>query len=192
MRRLWTPRWILVHVAAVVLVIGFLWLGWWQVQRAAGGNLLSFGYAIEWPVFAGFVIFVWLKEMRRALSDPARAPETAHELDTAHEVDTAHELDTAQDLETAATESDTLANGPPETGTTQASPQGTTGTVESTARNGGAAPRPMRAGTAEARRRAQRSSAAYDDSDDEELAAYNRYLAWLNAHPHASPSDYPG
>ena len=28
--------------------------------------------------------------------------------------------------------------------------------------------------------------------DDPELAAYNDYLSWLNAHPGARPSDYPG
>jgi DNA-binding transcriptional regulator of glucitol operon len=62
--RLWTPRWILVHAAVVVLVIGMLGLCWWQVNRAANGNLLSFGYAIEWPAFAIFVIFVWYREIR--------------------------------------------------------------------------------------------------------------------------------
>ncbi|MBM2618701.1 hypothetical protein JIG36_24385 [Actinoplanes sp. LDG1-06] len=30
------------------------------------------------------------------------------------------------------------------------------------------------------------------DDDDPELTAYNDYLAWLNAHPGARPSDYPG
>ncbi|MFG2057067.1 hypothetical protein ACGFI9_23900 [Micromonospora sp. NPDC048930] len=67
MKRLWTPAWIARHVAMVVLVVGFLGLGWWQVTRAAGGNTLSFGYAIEWPVFAGFVVFVWWREVRHTL-----------------------------------------------------------------------------------------------------------------------------
>jgi hypothetical protein len=42
------------------------------------------------------------------------------------------------------------------------------------------------------RRQQARNEAAYDDSGDAELAAYNRYLAWLNANPHASPAEYPG
>ncbi|WP_446220782.1 hypothetical protein [Micromonospora sp. IBHARD004] len=67
MKRLWTPAWIARHVAMVVLVVGFLGLGWWQVTRAASGNTLSFGYAIEWPVFAGFVVFVWWREVRHTL-----------------------------------------------------------------------------------------------------------------------------
>ena len=67
MRRLWTPWWVVVHLAVLVLVVGFLALGWWQIGRAAQGNLLSFGYAVEWPVFAAFVIFVWIVEMRKAL-----------------------------------------------------------------------------------------------------------------------------
>jgi hypothetical protein len=33
--------------------------------------------------------------------------------------------------------------------------------------------------------------AAYDDSDDPQLAAYNRYLAWLAANPDRSSADYP-
>lgn len=72
MKRLWTPAWIVRHVALVVLVVGFLGLGWWQLSRAAGGNPISWGYAVEWPVFAGFVVFVWWREVRQEL----RGPET--------------------------------------------------------------------------------------------------------------------
>ncbi|MEU8262386.1 hypothetical protein AB0C02_17365 [Micromonospora sp. NPDC048999] len=78
MRRLWTPAWIARHVAMVVLVVGFLGLGWWQVTRAAEGNALSLGYAIEWPVFAGFVVFVWWREVRHTLRGaPAQRPTSA-------------------------------------------------------------------------------------------------------------------
>jgi hypothetical protein len=122
-----TPRWLLVHAAAVVAVLAMSGLCYWQVTRAADGNLLSFGYAIEWPAFAAFVGYVWWKEVRRALA-------AAHPAGP-----------------------DTIA--PP---------------------------------VIEPVRRRQRVGAAYDDSGDEELAAYNRYLTWLNQNPHASPSDYPG
>ena len=58
----------------VGLVVAFLWLGWWQVDRARAGNLLSFGYAIEWPVFALFVIFVWTREIRLERLGAPRQP----------------------------------------------------------------------------------------------------------------------
>jgi DNA-binding transcriptional regulator of glucitol operon len=122
MGRLWTPRWILVHATVVVMVLGFLALGWWQVDRAEHGNLLSFGYAIEWPFFAAFTIFVWVKEMRR---DRGQEP--------------------AARMQEAPVRRTTPHTGP-----------------------------------------------AYDDSGDQELAAYNRYLAWRNENPYASRSEYPG
>ena len=78
MKRLWTPRWIAVHLATVLLVIAFLALGWWQLSRAeAGGNPSSWGYMLEWPVFAAFVIFLWVREVRAVLrrdAPPAATP----------------------------------------------------------------------------------------------------------------------
>jgi hypothetical protein len=127
----WTPRWLLRHALAATLIGSFLALGWWQVRRAAGGNTLSYAYAVEWPVFAGFVAFVWYQEIRRAR---ARAPKTG----------------------------DGTGARPPEP----------------------AGPPPVRS-TRQARR-----GPAYDDSDDAQLAAYNRYLAWRAAHPDARLADY--
>jgi DNA-binding transcriptional regulator of glucitol operon len=121
----------------VVLVIGFLALGWWQVGRAADGNMLSFGYAVEWPVFAAFVIFVWIVEMRKAVRADRSTP------------------------------TDARADEAPQDSAVPSEP---------------VAAKPRRA----------RNEAAYDDSADPELAAYNHYLAWFNAHPHATPADYPG
>jgi DNA-binding transcriptional regulator of glucitol operon len=65
MKGLWTPAWIARHVLALVLVVGFLGLGWWQFSRATGGNTLSWGYTFEWPVFAGFVVFLWFREVQQ-------------------------------------------------------------------------------------------------------------------------------
>lgn len=132
------------HVGVLVIVAGFLWLGWWQLSRARSGNLLSYGYAIEWPVFAGFVVWLWIVEMRKVLRADPRP-----------QLDDRGEKRVVEDQ------------------TTRIRPR---------SRDEGAA----------ARRPRRRQEAAYDDSDDPELRAYNHYLAWLNANPHATPADYPG
>lgn len=40
---------------------GCLALGWWQVTRALSGNTLSWAYVFEWPIFAGYAVFMWWK-----------------------------------------------------------------------------------------------------------------------------------
>ena len=67
MKRLWTPAWIARHVITVVLVAACLALAWWQISRASSGNTLSWAYAFEWPIFGGFVIFLWVREARYTL-----------------------------------------------------------------------------------------------------------------------------
>jgi hypothetical protein len=61
-------------VLTVILVVVFLALGWWQVGRAAAGNVLSYAYAVEWPVFAAFVVALWVKEVRAELHPPTPGP----------------------------------------------------------------------------------------------------------------------
>jgi hypothetical protein len=73
-RRFLTPRWIGWHLLTIVLVGACLVLGWWQIGRAAQGNALSFGYAFEWPVFAAFVVFLWVREIRAARRAPDPPP----------------------------------------------------------------------------------------------------------------------
>jgi DNA-binding transcriptional regulator of glucitol operon len=73
--RFLTPSWLVRHLLMLLLVTAFLMLGWWQVGRARGGNMLSFGYAFEWPLFAGFVVFVWIKEIRAELRKDQPVPD---------------------------------------------------------------------------------------------------------------------
>jgi DNA-binding transcriptional regulator of glucitol operon len=77
MKGLWTPAWIARHVLALVLVAGFLALGWWQFSRATGGNSLSWGYTFEWPVFAAFVVFIWYREVQQERRAARAAAEDA-------------------------------------------------------------------------------------------------------------------
>lgn len=44
-----------------MVVPGCLALGWWQLMRALGGNTLSWAYVFEWPIFAGYAVFMWWK-----------------------------------------------------------------------------------------------------------------------------------
>lgn len=138
MRRLLTPAWLARHGLTVTLVAGFLALGWWQIDRAASGNTLSWAYAIEWPVFAAFVIFVWWREVRREFhAGPATAsPERSRPDDEPEAV-------------------------------------------------GIRRPVLVRPGIGH-------GETATLCENEVELAAYNKYLAWLNANPGARLQDYPG
>jgi DNA-binding transcriptional regulator of glucitol operon len=73
--RFLTPSWLVRHALMLILVTAFLALGWWQFDRARAGNTLSIGYAAEWPLFAAFVVFVWVKEIRAELRRGAPTPD---------------------------------------------------------------------------------------------------------------------
>lgn len=75
MKRLLTPKWLLGHVLVWVGVAAFLALGWWQAGRAAEGNVLSWAYTFEWPLFAIFLVYLWIREIRLAVGrGPAVEP----------------------------------------------------------------------------------------------------------------------
>lgn len=77
MRRFFTPAWLGLHALAVTLFSAFLGFGWWQLQRAQEGNNRSWGYVFEWPLFAAFVIVMWVKMIRDELgADKESSQET--------------------------------------------------------------------------------------------------------------------
>ncbi len=58
-RRYFTPRCMGMHVTLLILLPVFAWLTKWQLDRALGGNTLSWAYTFEWPLFAGYAVYVW-------------------------------------------------------------------------------------------------------------------------------------
>jgi hypothetical protein len=47
------------HGVILVVVPGFMALCVWQLSRALGGNELSWAYVFEWPLFAGYAVYMW-------------------------------------------------------------------------------------------------------------------------------------
>jgi hypothetical protein len=77
------------HLAALVFVPGCAVAAWWQINRAADGNQLSYLYSVMWPVFGLLGIYFWwmlihtdfetvgLKGMRRQQTQAAATAESA-------------------------------------------------------------------------------------------------------------------
>jgi hypothetical protein len=78
LRRFLSPRWLAFHLLVLVLAAAFLGLGWWQLRRATSGNTLSWGYALQWPVFAGFTVFVWYRTLRDTMRPPGSRDSSGH------------------------------------------------------------------------------------------------------------------
>jgi hypothetical protein len=130
------------HVAVGVVVPGCLALAWWQVTRALSGNTLSWAYVFEWPIFAGYALFMWWKLTHEAASAGAGGTKN-----------TAHGGLGAPALPAATESRGSLEEGPHTAGHRPATEEG--GPYEDGGRDG--------------------------DDFEEELAAYNEYLAALNA-----------
>jgi DNA-binding transcriptional regulator of glucitol operon len=65
------------HFLLVTIVPGCLLAGWWQVHRALSGNLLSYFYSVEWPIFAILGVVAWWQlihdvGLETAFDDPRR------------------------------------------------------------------------------------------------------------------------
>jgi DNA-binding transcriptional regulator of glucitol operon len=59
-KRVWlSPRALKLHAVILVVVPAFMALCVWQIYRAVDGNSLSWAYVFEWPLFAGYAIYMW-------------------------------------------------------------------------------------------------------------------------------------
>ncbi len=74
MRRFLSPRWLALHLLAILAFGGCLAMGWWQLTRAQGGNAISWGYTFEWPVFGVFALVFWGKLIRDERRQHGGAP----------------------------------------------------------------------------------------------------------------------
>jgi DNA-binding transcriptional regulator of glucitol operon len=99
-RSLLTPRWLLLHVLFLAAAIASIFLAVWQWDRAheAGGSFQNLGYALQWPVFGAFAVFLWVKLMRMELTDTDTQPQT----DSAEPPATANDEQEQQEPEQAA------------------------------------------------------------------------------------------
>jgi hypothetical protein len=53
------PRALKLHAVILIVVPAFAALCIWQIDRATGGNELSWAYVFEWPFFAAYAIYMW-------------------------------------------------------------------------------------------------------------------------------------
>ncbi len=61
--RIFGPKRLLSHLVVLGVFVVCLRLGWWQWERSAalGGAAQNLAYALLWPVFGGYAIFVWVR-----------------------------------------------------------------------------------------------------------------------------------
>lgn len=68
-------------VLVVVVAAAALVLGWWQWERfsSASGTAQNLGYAMQWPLFAGFALFAYFRFVRleQESEEPAGEPDDA-------------------------------------------------------------------------------------------------------------------
>lgn len=160
-------RRLLVALLVAVFVVACLRLGWWQWQRfGLTGSAQNLGYTFQWPTIALFAVIMWwrlskLEAQRRQQqaqdAKPATPPAPAHPVSA------------------VATE----PAGPTQ-GTGPAEPTSPAGRAEPTLRPA-EPPSATGAGQTSPTRRAAREPTVPPDELDDELAAYNRYLAQLHA-----------
>ncbi len=57
----------------IVAASGCLGLGWWQWTRyeSVSGSFQNLGYALQWPMFAGFCVYAYRKFVRYEEEPPA-------------------------------------------------------------------------------------------------------------------------
>ena len=67
-----SPRWLGWHALLLTSLVVLGWIGMWQWDKArAQSDWQNYGYAVQWWLFAGFAVFLWVKLVLDEL-DPER------------------------------------------------------------------------------------------------------------------------
>jgi hypothetical protein len=88
-KKVWLSRRALkLHAVILIVVPAFMALCVWQIYRALGGNNLSWAYVFEWPLFAGYAVYMWWRIVHEVPDapvtpgdEPAPTGETARQED---------------------------------------------------------------------------------------------------------------
>jgi hypothetical protein len=153
--KLFSPRGLALLGACGVCLVGCVLLAWWQWDRyeSSSGTLQNLGYVLQWPLFGLFPFYMFWR-MRRLAAEAPAAAESAGE-DVAHVAAGRTGEAPARAAEPVVAES-AVAEAIP-------------------------APASRRRGGPPPWQRPRPRTPPPGDEPDEELAAYNRYLAELNA-----------
>ncbi len=69
-----SPRWIGWHVLLLVTLVVLGRIGLWQWDKARQqDDWQNYGYAVQWWLFAGFAVFLWVKLVLDELDPQRRA-----------------------------------------------------------------------------------------------------------------------
>jgi hypothetical protein len=110
-KRVWLSRRALkLHAVILVVVPAFMALCVWQITRAVGGNSLSWAYVFEWPIFAGYAVYMWWRFVHEAAEDmqPPAHPD-GHGTPTEAETGTEAEVRPAQGSDEQGQDADLAA-----------------------------------------------------------------------------------
>lgn len=165
--KLFSPAWLLRHLLALGLIGFFIYMGRWQWTKgeSSHGTLQNLFYGIEWWIFTAFVLYLWGKMIMEEFqpSQPGLAPAT----------DLGSADPTA--IDSAVTDSavtDPAAGTPAAGRTSAAAPAGATSAVAR-------ADAPLVFAAVAVPASLVATPPDDEDPEDEDLAAYNAYLATL-------------